>query len=125
VFLAPLDEVLSEHDIVVPDLLVVLSPQSHIVSAKHVRGAPALVIEILSPGTRQRDTGLKRRLYRRVGVQEYWLVDPGARAVTICWWTEEGCRPIRRSVNPVSSPRRSCPDSHWVWMCCSAELSAL
>ena len=90
VLLAPVDVVLSEHDIVVPDLLVVLSGQSGIVTAKHVRGAPALAIEILSPGTRYRDTGLKRRLYSRVGVQEYWLVDPAARIVTTCRRTEEG-----------------------------------
>ena len=84
VFLAPFDVVLSRHDVVEPDLLVVLSDQSDIVTPAHVRGAPALVIEVLSPGTRRRDLGLKRLLYDRVGVREYWLVDPDDRTVTIC-----------------------------------------
>jgi Uma2 family endonuclease len=84
VFLAPLDVVLSHHDIVEPDLLIVLSDQSDIVTATHVRSAPAVVIEVLSPGTRWRDLGLKQRLYDRVGVREYWLVDPDERTVTTC-----------------------------------------
>ena len=35
-------------------------------------------------GTRRRDLGLKQRLYDRVGIREYWLVDPDDRTVTIC-----------------------------------------
>jgi Uma2 family endonuclease len=37
---------------------------------------PELVIEIGSPGTRKRDETIKRRLYERAGVEEYWVVDP-------------------------------------------------
>jgi Uma2 family endonuclease len=58
VFLAPFDVVLSDHDVVEPDL-VVLSSQHDILTKLHVRGTPALVIEVLSPGTRRRDMGLK------------------------------------------------------------------
>lgn len=83
VFLAPFDVVLSNHDIVEPDLLVVLADQSRIVTTKHVRGAPAIVIEVGSPGTRRRDEGVKLRLYERVGVREYWIVDPDRTSVTI------------------------------------------
>jgi len=61
VYCAPFDVVLSNHDIVEPDLLVILADQQDIVTEKHVRGAPAIVIEILSPGTRSRDETLKRR----------------------------------------------------------------
>ena len=43
---------------------------------KNVQGAPALVIEILSPSTRARDLQIKRRLFDRGGVREYWIVDP-------------------------------------------------
>jgi Uma2 family endonuclease len=81
VFLAPLDVVLSVHDIVEPDLFVVLQDQVDIVCEPHVAGAPALVVEILSPGTRRRDEGIKRRLYDRVGVREYWLIDPAVSTV--------------------------------------------
>jgi len=41
-----------------------------------VQGTPALVVEILSPSTRKRDEQIKRRLYARFGVREYWVVDP-------------------------------------------------
>jgi Uma2 family endonuclease len=83
VFAAPLDVVLSAHDVVEPDLLVVLHDQEDILTAQHVRGAPALVVEVLSPGTRRRDEGIKRRLYDRSGVREYWLVNPEGRSVTV------------------------------------------
>jgi Uma2 family endonuclease len=83
VFVAPLDVVLSDHDVVEPDLLVVLYGQGEILTHQHVRGAPALVVEVLSPGTRRRDEGIKRLLYDRSGVREYWLVNPAGRSVTV------------------------------------------
>ena len=84
VFHAPLDVVLSNHDVVEPDLLVVPNDQLDVLTEKHVRGAPAIVIEILSAGTRRRDETLKRQLYARTGVREYWLVDPDARRIVVC-----------------------------------------
>jgi Uma2 family endonuclease len=41
------------------------------------------VIEILSPGTRRRDLTIKRELYERFGVPEYWFVDPDATTLAI------------------------------------------
>ena len=67
VFSAPFDVVLSNHDVVEPDLLVILSSQTEILTPQHVRGAPAIVVEILSPSTRRRDEMLKRALYRADG----------------------------------------------------------
>jgi Uma2 family endonuclease len=90
VFHAPLDVVLSSHDIVEPDLLVILADQRDILTEKHVRGAPAIVIEILSPGTRSRDETSKRRLYARTGVREYWMVDPDRGTITVCRETAPG-----------------------------------
>ena len=50
--------------------------QLQILTEKNVQGAPALVVEILSAGTRKRDEQIKRHLFDRGGVREYWLVDP-------------------------------------------------
>ena len=83
VFLAPLDVVLSFHDIVEPDLLFVAADQKGILTDKNVQGPPALVIEVLSKSTRKRDAQIKRRLFERTGVREYWLVDPALDTVQV------------------------------------------
>ncbi len=67
-----------------PDLLFVSREREHLLSGgDNVRGAPDLVVEILSPATADRDRGYKRALYGRHGVAEYWLVDPAAATVWI------------------------------------------
>jgi Uma2 family endonuclease len=54
-----------------------------------VQGAPELVIEIGSPSTRQRDETIKRHLYERSGVSEYWVVDPDIDVVRVYRRTSE------------------------------------
>jgi Uma2 family endonuclease len=83
VFLSPLDTVMSPWDVVEPDLLFVAADQLDILTEPNIQGAPALVVEILSPSTRRRDMGIKRELFDRAGVREYWLVDPKALEVTV------------------------------------------
>ncbi|MCC7124759.1 MAG: Uma2 family endonuclease [Acidobacteria bacterium] len=90
VFLAPLDVVLSEYDVVEPDLLFVAGYQQDILTEANVRGMPALVVEVLSPGTRRRDEGIKRKLFDRSGAQEYWMVDPKALRVIVCRRAADG-----------------------------------
>ena len=83
-FIAPCDVVLSDTDVVQPDLLFVSRERRHLLSGgDNVRGAPDLVVEILSPATADRDRGYKHALYARHGVEEYWLVDPEAETVWI------------------------------------------
>lgn len=81
---APCEVVLSEHDIVQPDLLFISKERLGILTKKNVQGAPDLVIEILSDNTSRRDKTLKRGIYERFGVLEYWLVDPQRQTVRIC-----------------------------------------
>ncbi len=77
VFYAPFDVVFSHVDVVEPDLLYLSNERAAaVITPLHVRGVPELVVEIGSPGTRQRDETIKRRLYERSGVTEYWVVDP-------------------------------------------------
>ena len=80
---APLDVVLSETEVVQPDLLFVSSERAHIITTENIRGAPDLVVEILSPSTTSRDWRTKMDLYAQHGVREYWLVDPEAQRVWV------------------------------------------
>ncbi|MFA5908526.1 MAG: Uma2 family endonuclease [Vicinamibacterales bacterium] len=93
-FVARFDVVMTPYDVVEPDLLVVLGDQQDILTDKNVQGAPGLVIEILSPGTRQRDLTHKRRLFDREGVREYWIVDPDRNNVAACRRANDGSFPL-------------------------------
>ncbi len=83
VYVAPFDVVLSDTDVVQPDLLFISRAREHTITDENVRGAPDLVIEILSPSTADRDVGYKHDLYSRHGVLEYWIVDPMAETVAV------------------------------------------
>jgi Uma2 family endonuclease len=67
--------------VVQPDVLVVCDPAK--LDRRGVRGAPDLVVEVLSPSTASHDQLLKRRVYERAGVPEYWLVHPNDRIISI------------------------------------------
>ncbi len=83
VFIAPFDVILEETSVVVPDLLFVAVARSGIVTDRGVRGAPDLIVEILSPGTARRDRVEKAKLYARHGVRQYWLADPERRVLEV------------------------------------------
>ena len=82
-FLSPLDVVFSDFDVVEPDLLYISTARREILTKQNVQGAPDVVIEVGSPGTRKRDETIKRRLYERSDVSEYWIVDPDLDVVRI------------------------------------------
>jgi len=92
VFDAPIDLILTSRDVFVPDLVVVADP-AHI-SERGIEHAPLLVVEILSPSTRQVDRGVKSRRYADLGVEHYWIVDPERRSLE-CHRLERGAfRPV-------------------------------
>ena len=66
-----------------PDILFVSNERRGIVAPDELKGAPDLVVEILSPSTAARDRDLKGRLYERQSVAEYWIVDPVGEAVEV------------------------------------------
>jgi Uma2 family endonuclease len=98
IFYAPFDVVFSRFDVVEPDLLYMSNGRAaDILTKANVQGAPELVIEIGSPGTRKRDETIKRRLYERSGVSEYWFVDPEIDVVRV-YRNEKGFgRPLELS----------------------------
>jgi len=77
--IAPVDVVLSEEDVVQPDVFVVCDPQK--ITGKNIQGAPDLVIEVLSPATAKKDRWEKKWLYEKSGVREYILIEVAAQFV--------------------------------------------
>ncbi len=108
-FSVPLDCVLSFFDIVEPDLLLITNDQVDIIARRNLRGVPALVVEINSPGTRQRDRRLKRDLYARAGAREYWMVDPDANTVTVFRRTTKGAFPKVATLRAAAGERLTSP----------------
>jgi Uma2 family endonuclease len=89
---APTDVVLSDHDIVQPDLLFISNERRAIVEDKNIQGAPDLVIEILSERNRRLDEVIKRQAYERFGAREYWILDPRWKTVQVLERASEGLR---------------------------------
>ena len=88
-FIAPFDVRLPKPDradettdtVLQPDIAVVCDAQK--LDERGCRGAPDWVIEVVSPATASRDQILKREIYERAGVREYWIVHPVDRLVTV------------------------------------------
>ena len=79
--------VFSNFDAVIPDLVFVSNERwTQIVANNRFNATPDIVIEVLSPGpeNRRRDLVAKHRLYRKYGVQEYWVVDLETQSVLVC-----------------------------------------
>jgi Uma2 family endonuclease len=84
VWIAPFDVVLSRSDVVEPDLLYMSNQRkAEVLTDANVQGPPELVVEVGSPSTRRRDETIKRALYERAGVSEYWFVDAELDVVRI------------------------------------------
>lgn len=67
--------------VVQPDLVVVCDPAK--LDDRGCKGAPDLVIEILSPATAAKDLKEKLLLYEQTGVLEYWVVHPAEKIVSV------------------------------------------
>ena len=82
-YFGPTDVVLSDTDVVQPDLIFVSKDREQVRTPANIQGAPDLIVEILSPSSATRDWRDKRELYARRGVKEYWVVDPSNKIVSI------------------------------------------
>ncbi len=84
VFVAPFDIVLSEFNVVQPDVIYFSAESARRINLReHVRFAPDLAIEVLSPSTSRNDRGRKRDLMATHGVPEYWIVDPDSHQIEL------------------------------------------
>jgi Uma2 family endonuclease len=78
-----------------PDLAFVRTERLHLVKRDHVEGPPDLVLEIVSPDSVERDYYLKRELYERHGISEYWIVDEMEQSVTLLRYKQGKYREVR------------------------------
>jgi Uma2 family endonuclease len=83
VFVAPCDVFLSDFNVVEPDIFFVAASRDELIETRLIRGAPNLVIEVLSPSTSRRDRMGKRQLYAQFGVDDYWIINPVSRTMEI------------------------------------------
>lgn len=106
VYDAPFDVVFSEEDVVQPDIVFVSKERRNIITKNNIRGTPDLLIEILSPKINYRDREIKRKLYFKYGVKEYWIVDPEEQNVEVLSIAEDGYKTVGvYNINtPLSSP---------------------
>jgi len=83
VFFAPYDVVLGKENVFEPDIIFVSNENLDIITEANIKGAPDLIIEVLSPSTAYRDLVKKKRIYAKFGVKEYWIVDPEEKTVEL------------------------------------------
>lgn len=85
IYFAPIDVILprSLATPVQPDLLFISAERMGIVKDRNIMGSPDLILEVLSPSTRQVDRGPKFDTYAQAGVREYWLADPLTRTIEV------------------------------------------
>lgn len=80
-FYAPCDVYFDNENVVQPDILFISKDRLNIIGEKNIQGAPDLIIEIISESSAYRDMVLKKKLYARHGVREYWIVIPEGKEI--------------------------------------------
>ncbi len=83
VLFSPVDVYLDERNAYQPDLVVLLKNSKVKLTAKGIYGAPELVVEVLSPSNAYYDLRIKKEVYEKYGVKEYWIADPLKKSLEI------------------------------------------
>lgn len=102
-FAAPFDVALSEHDLLQPDLCVVLRENAGRLTRSGIDGPPDLIIEIISPASARMDRIRKSATYATFGVPEYWIVDPDAQTIVAQVLVEGQYQPIESDDGQIRS----------------------
>jgi Uma2 family endonuclease len=103
---APCDVVLSAENVVQPDILFIRKERLGIIGEANLQGPPDIAVEILSEPSWRKDLEVKKKIYARFGVPEYWIVDPEAETVEVLVWSELGyvTAGVFRKPDRLSSP---------------------
>lgn len=83
VFFAPMDLYIDNKNVFQPDLIYVSRENKNIITHRAIEGVPDLVVEIISPSNTFSDRYTKKKVYQKIGVKEYWIVDPANRTLEI------------------------------------------
>ncbi len=90
VLISPVGVRFSDEVALQPDIIFISKERMHIIKEKYIDGVPDLVVEIISKGTKKRDTKVKKAIYKRFGVKEYWIVNPFDKSIEVYILSEEG-----------------------------------
>jgi Uma2 family endonuclease len=82
--------VLSREVVIQPDILFLRKGRIGLVGESSLQGPPDIIIEILSPETRENDLNVKRKIYSRFEVMEYWVADLCSEKIEVLLWSELG-----------------------------------
>jgi len=88
--IAPIDLYIDDISTLQPDIVFISKEKSYIIENNRINGSPDLVIEIISPSTVIRDRDIKKKLYARAEIMEYWIVEPDKKEVEVYNLSEEG-----------------------------------
>ncbi|MCD6267986.1 MAG: Uma2 family endonuclease [Thermotogaceae bacterium] len=74
---------LDDKNVVRPDIVFISKERESMIKDHWVEGAPDLIVEIVSSASKTRDFIVKRELYEKSGVKEYWIVDPETKEIVL------------------------------------------
>jgi Uma2 family endonuclease len=80
---SPFDLCIDERNVFQPDLMYLSPEKKSFITPRSIKGPPDIAVEILSPSNRHNDTGRKKKGYLRLGVSEYWIIDPPHKNISI------------------------------------------
>lgn len=104
VVISPFDVKLDQtRNAVQPDIVVILNNNPNQIKEGRYSGVPDLLVEVLSPGNKEFDLIVKKELYERFGVKEYWVVDPDTKLALVFSLQENRYQKISESISKIHS----------------------
>ncbi len=94
-YFAPFDVIFDQHNVLQSDIIFFSHARASALTKAGATGAPDLAVEVISPGAEKRDRELKRKVFVRSGVEEFWLVLPDKKRIEIYRLAEEPERPLQ------------------------------